>query len=234
MGNGASTTEASAESGTTVGQKKHSSVLEKHGSEVRLKLRSVVDFLQIAHYGANDLTLTEAVQLGFMTEIAAILRSAECDVNEHDEDGNTPVMHAAGLPKTLDDGHAAADFVEILLQHNANPNWQNTAGNTALHFACEDENVESMARLLQAGADITIQNDEGQTPADLCVTQASRDIVEDFGAGTKKALPTNEQKVRCSALSQISATFRSLEWYILPCVLKNTGSQLWLFNTMLQ
>lgn len=199
MGNGASTAEASGESGATVGQKKHSSVLEKHGSEVRLKLRSVVDFLQIAHYGANDLTLTEAVQLGFMTEVTAILRNSDCDVNEHDEDGNTPVMHAAGLPKTLDDGLTAADFVEVLLQHDANPNWQNTAGNTALHFACEDENVESMARLLQAGADITIKNDEGQTPADLCVTQASRDIIEDFGAGTEKALPANEKKVRSSA-----------------------------------
>ncbi len=151
--------------------------------ELRIKLRSVVDFLQIAHYGHNDLSLSEAVQLGFINEVRAILLNSECNLNEHDEDGNTPVMHAAGLPSALDDGLTAGDFVKLLLEGKANPNWQNTVGNTALHFACEDEDVSVISLLLQHGADSTLENADGQTPGDLCTTQATRDIIDDFGSG---------------------------------------------------
>jgi ankyrin repeat protein len=151
--------------------------------ELRIKLRSVIDFLQIAHYGANDLSLTEAVQLGFINEVRSILQNSECNMDEHDEDGNTPVMHAAGLPATLDDGLTAADFVKLLLEAKSNPNWQNTVGNTALHFACEDEDVSVISLLLQHGADSTLENADGQTPGDLCTTQATRDIIDDYGSG---------------------------------------------------
>ena len=202
---------------TSGGKGRTESVLSEHGSEIRLKLRSVVDFLQVAHYGANDLTLTEAVQLGFMPETLSVLALPDCNVNENDEDGNTPVMHAAALPAELDDGVEAKEFVEILLKHKANPNWQNTSGNTALHFACENENIDAIILLLQAGANTQIKNFDDATPADLCITEAMKRILEDFDSDTIEGAQAGSRKpVQPTAHCKVCSSARSFPMSLTP------------------
>ena len=150
-----------------------------HQQAIKAKLRSVVDFLRTTKFG-TDLTLTEAVQLGFIDEVKDILRSPLVDVDEYDEDGDTPTMHAAALPRDLDDGIKSADILRLLLEKKSNPNWKNTVGNTALHFACEDDNMDSILLLMQYGADAEAKNDQGKTPSDLCITQGMRDLLADY------------------------------------------------------
>jgi len=58
----------------------------------------------------------------------------------------------------------------ILLEHGANPNWQDEAGNTPIHLAIASRLVvdpaEFVQLLLRFGADPTLRNREGRTPLD--------------------------------------------------------------------
>lgn len=88
--------------------------------------------------------------------------------------------NAYGEEKTVAQLLATKDIsiFEILLQQDDfNPNQQDNAGNTWLHYVCrENLNFEQskaktfyqkIKRLIQAGADVSIRNDQDQTPADL-------------------------------------------------------------------
>lgn len=54
-----------------------------------------------------------------------------------------------------------AELLEWCLQNGANPNMQDSQGNTALHDQWGERELE---RLLNAGADVSIRNKEGSTP----------------------------------------------------------------------
>ncbi len=60
------------------------------------------------------------------------------------------------------------DAVELLLCAGAPLDAKNEGGNTALHHALEMGHFEIAKRLISAGADQTIQNDEGKLPKDMC------------------------------------------------------------------
>lgn len=57
-------------------------------------------------------------------------------------------------------------FAQALLKHYANPNIKdNIRGNTALHYATASRNSEMIALLMNYGANMYIQNNKGDTPA---------------------------------------------------------------------
>lgn len=58
----------------------------------------------------------------------------------------------------------------------ANPNYQGPFGNTLLHIAVMSGNIAEVERLLAAGADPTIANRDGQTPADVAMILDHRSI----------------------------------------------------------
>jgi N-acyl-D-amino-acid deacylase len=74
-------------------------------------------------------------------------------VNARDDDGSTPLMHAAlnGDPNT----------VKLLLERGANPNLANYEGATALLWAVDDLNKVKL--LLAAGADVNAKAKHGAT-----------------------------------------------------------------------
>jgi ankyrin repeat protein len=73
---------------------------------------------------------------------------------------------------------ASTEVTPILLQHGANPNWQDAAGNNPIHSAVRSRIVLDPSGfieiLLGSGADITIRNRDGRTPLDEALLQVGK------------------------------------------------------------
>lgn len=73
---------------------------------------------------------------------------------------------------------ASAVVTPILLQQGADPNWQNEAGDTAIHCAIKSRIVLDPAKfvqlLLESGADVGIRNREGRTALDEALLQIDK------------------------------------------------------------
>ena len=54
-----------------------------------------------------------------------------------------------------------------MLEYGAAPNAQNVDGSTPLHMACVCEHLELARLMLERGADSSIRDGDGQSPADL-------------------------------------------------------------------
>lgn len=73
---------------------------------------------------------------------------------------------------------ASTAVTPVLLQHGANPNWQNEAGDTAIHCAIKSRIVPDPAKfvqlLLESGADVSIRNSEGRTALEEALLQVDK------------------------------------------------------------
>ena len=69
------------------------------------------------------------------------------------EDGGTPAMSAAA--------HGFGDVLQLIIDKKCNLNAQDEDGWTALMYAVCAGNVENVARLVAAGADVKIKNKDG-------------------------------------------------------------------------
>lgn len=73
---------------------------------------------------------------------------------------------------------ASTAVTPILLQHGANPNWQNDAGDTPMHCAIKSRIVFDPAKfvqiLLEFGADSGVRNREGRTALDEALLQVDK------------------------------------------------------------
>jgi hypothetical protein len=90
-------------------------------------------------------------------EVLRELIQHKADVNARVAEGYTPLMSSGNSPEKF----------KILLENGANPNLQDTNGNTALHHAVFNSDTNSVAILLANKADPNIQNNQGYTPLDL-------------------------------------------------------------------
>jgi ankyrin repeat protein len=83
-------------------------------------------------------------------------------------------------------GHA--ELIPVLLEHGANPNLKNSAGQTPLHAACEHGYKENAKLLLDKGADTSITDNKGLTPAEFAHqnTRIGKDFFELLEKYTKK------------------------------------------------
>lgn len=128
-------------------------------------------------------------------KIARLLLEAGADVNILDNHDNTLLFYAianrdlamielllqAGLDPNISEkseivdylplGWAAyANFIEaiqLLLTYGANIDGQDINGQTALHLAVEEKNLDAVELLVKNGADIQIKNQANETPYDL-------------------------------------------------------------------
>ncbi|MCI4407753.1 MAG: ankyrin repeat domain-containing protein [Thermofilum sp.] len=69
--------------------------------------------------------------------------------------------------------------VEELLSKGYDPNLQDWDGNTALHYACQEGDVEMVELLLRHGADPDIENNDGETPLTIAIVEGYNPRLED-------------------------------------------------------
>ena len=118
-------------------------------------------------------------------DMARYLISSGCDVNDVDENGETPLHLSRG----------DTQCAKLLLENHANPNSQNWAGETVYHHVMTSRDSQNNeAYLLQLlheyDVDPNIRNNQGQTALHLCLKYLYRtnEIVEfilEYGADTR-------------------------------------------------
>ncbi|KAM7251942.1 hypothetical protein ACFE04_023825 [Oxalis oulophora] len=98
-----------------------------------------------------------------------LVEELKLDVNTKDEDGETPLIHAARL------GHN--DTVKYLVEHGADPNIASELGVTAVHHASGIGNIELLKYLLSKGIEVESQSDAG-TPLVWAAGHGQADAVK--------------------------------------------------------
>lgn len=122
--------------------------------------------------GANPISGALLAKAAFNgnVPIAKLLIEAGASINEKDNNNLTALYYAADV--------VSPELVRMLLAAGANPNAQTTAtGNTPLHAIIQKTDYTSLyptekrnaiiSLLLSNGADVTIANNQGKTPAML-------------------------------------------------------------------
>ncbi len=104
-------------------------------------------------------SLFNVVQTGELTEVITLI-GAGAGLETKDQYGQTPLTYAVEARRR--------DVVSVLLAAGANVNVRTDSNWTPLMYAVRDaESLELPIMLLNAGADPTVVNDEGQTVLDL-------------------------------------------------------------------
>ena len=106
-------------------------------------------------------------------DIAEYLIEARAEMNPTDDDGWTP-LHLATQ-------HGKGSVTTLLIDNGANVNAQITGGGwkgfSPLHLATYFGHKEVTSLLLKAGADMTIKNNQDETPLNLASQKKSMDII---------------------------------------------------------
>ncbi|KAH1002390.1 hypothetical protein HUJ04_008478 [Dendroctonus ponderosae] len=83
-------------------------------------------------------------------------RNVNCNPHGKELNGDSPLMAAVALNRN--------PFVDLLLQHGADPNITNNFGRTPLHEAVTKQNIEMVGQLLFAKANPNVEDVFGNTP----------------------------------------------------------------------
>lgn len=108
-------------------------------------------------------------------EVLTFLLDCNGDPNSRDQIGETPLHRVVSAERD--------ECLRILLTHpNSSKmisiNAQNNVGNTALHIACENDDITTVMLLCDHGALADIQNKAKETPMDLCKPITRRKLIE--------------------------------------------------------
>lgn len=108
------------------------------------------------------------IETGDLEKAKTIVESYPSIVNKKNEYGFLPLGDAAYFMEL--------EIAEFLIEQGADVNGVGVAGQTALHYAAENGDVDMMRLLLSNGADAYIKDDSGETP----IHTAARDNYQDF------------------------------------------------------
>ena len=103
----------------------------------------------------GDTALGMAASSGCTAEARLLLQHG-ADPNLADNDGDSPLIVAA-----MASGDAGRGVAALLLDAEAEIDHQNKNGEVALHFACQNSNVEVAKLLLERGADKDLRDNDG-------------------------------------------------------------------------
>lgn len=126
----------------------------------------------------------------------------QTDVNRFDEQGMTPLHHAAVIDNNIDNLEERLTIVDRLLRAGAvdcKTKFDKTIGGRsngyALNFAVENGNAEIVEALLNHGTDVNCRADSGLTPIIACASIGNLRIAEillgSWSADTNLRLETN-------------------------------------------
>jgi ankyrin repeat protein len=116
-------------------------------------------------------------RLAYGTKDAAIIElflNAGADVNQADEEGNTPFLNAAARNELT--------MVQLLAKDVADVNAANNSGETALMLAAHDNSADVVAFLIEKGADINAKDATGNTSAFFLADSFSKKNAAAFDA----------------------------------------------------
>nr|XP_043632115.1 putative ankyrin repeat protein RF_0381 [Erigeron canadensis] len=98
-----------------------------------------------------------------------LLEELKLDVNTKDEDGETPLIHAARQ------GHTTT--VKYFIEYGADPSFSSELGATALHHVAGIGHIELMELLISSGVDVNSQSESG-TPLIWAAGHGQQDAVK--------------------------------------------------------
>lgn len=118
----------------------------------------------------HDDMLIEAAQIGDLLTVQQLLAQTGYSINRRYEGGKTLLMHAAGTGQS--------NLVDYLIGAGANANLQDESGNTALHYATQEDHVAVVLRLLQIdNLQLNLRNNLGNTPLISAISSNSAGVV---------------------------------------------------------
>ena len=120
----------------------------------------------------------DAGVLNVLMERSEVLKDVQV---QHDSDGCTPLHYLAEV--TNDDIITAAD---AMIAAGATISVEDAKGNTPLHHAAKAGSLVMVKRLVNAGAVIEAQNQQGKTPSDVANAKQHKEIVAFLGGTFKK------------------------------------------------
>lgn len=104
-------------------------------------------------------------------ETAEYLIKAGASINSQSQN----YLQAAPIQSAAAAGHLK--IVQLLLNHNANPNVREQNGFTPLHAAAQNGDVQMISSLLFNGADLSIENNDGKLALDLAEEAGKKNAV---------------------------------------------------------
>jgi len=134
-----------------------------HLSKLPIELITKIIDNGISQIKADYDSLLSAIQMGNYNKLKELLEKPHIDANMPlNRDGDIPLMIAVRMIGMT--GKNGVRIVNLLFDHNANPNKQNNRGYTALIYAVLDHlNIEIVKLLLDHNADSNIQDKNGST-----------------------------------------------------------------------
>ncbi|KAK9497845.1 hypothetical protein O3M35_003760 [Rhynocoris fuscipes] len=114
--------------------------------------------------------------------LRVLLESPKIDVNLLDNTGSSALHYAA----KQEDTNATA--IKLLIEYNADINLLNRKNKSPLHIAIDNDNIEAINLLIEAGANLELKNIDGETLKDI--------IINDFPDIDLKNLLTKSKTVR--------------------------------------
>ncbi|KAJ2722433.1 hypothetical protein GGI07_003331 [Coemansia sp. Benny D115] len=80
-------------------------------------------------------------------------------------------------------------------------------GWTALHWACARNNISVIELLIRAGANLSIENNKGERPIDVCKTTEARDLFKAYmGKDADQAADSSKQQPSVSPLQKVDGS----------------------------
>ncbi len=121
-------------------------------------LPGCAQLLADAMMGGEPDEQTAVVRAALYADVVNQLAARGADVNEADENGETPLRVVLGEP-------AGTDVARVLLEHGANPEFTDASGRALpLHCAARWGDRESVRMLLDRGAAVDARDGDGNTP----------------------------------------------------------------------
>jgi ankyrin repeat protein len=153
-----------------------------------------------SRHGSGKTPLMGAAALAHASAVTALLEG-RANANAVSEDGHSPLFYA--VEKGLKDGLVcpiAGDVVKkadadatvlVLLEAAADPNHVGPLGRTPLHVACVGGSIALVERLVSAGAGLNIDDDDGETPAQIAQRLGHSEVLwvlRSYGGSAQESL----------------------------------------------
>ncbi len=165
--------------------------------------------LEIAATSHGQTPLHMAVLRG-REEMMRLLIEAGVEVDKGDATGCTPLYY--GVDQPLGEGWTSISDLVTLLQAGASINAQNLGGNTPLHGATYQGDLEVVAFLIKNGASVSIRNKKGETPLYNAVYQGDINMVKALIKAGARIDVKNKAGITPLVLAQKLLAKRTIDW----------------------